>query len=198
MVTIVPLQKEDCADLAQAHYDNFSSSYLHKRWVSMLKIYYEAIASLPGGACGYVAREEGKFAGYVCGVWDGKTLRKALLKRWFDLALAALRYFLNEPEAIPSLFGRLVGNQRSKRPSVYGYELRPIIVMEGYRGKHIADQLVERLLEDARQRGFSEIFLFAELENLPANKFYIRLGFNLVRDVEINGNVYKQYRYNLS
>jgi ribosomal protein S18 acetylase RimI-like enzyme len=164
----------------------------------MLKIYYEVIASLPGGACGYVAREDGKFAGYVCGVWDGKTLRKALLKRWFDLALAAFQYFLYEPKVIPSLFGRLVGNQRSKRPSVDGYELRPIIVLKEFRGMGIADKLTERLLEDARQRGFSEVFLFTEFNNIPAIKFYIRIGFTLERDVEIDGNVYKQFRVNLS
>lgn len=198
MVTIVPLQKEDCADAAQAHYDNFSSVSMHKPWADMLKVYYEVIASLPGGACGYVAREDGKFAGYVCGVWDGKTLRKALLKRWFDLALAAIRYFLYEPKTIPSLLRRLTGNQHSKRPSVDGYELRPIIVMQEFRGMGIADKLTERLLEDARQRRFGEVFLFTEFDNLPAIKFYTRMGFDLVGDVVIDGNVYKKFRYNLS
>lgn len=198
MIEIVSLHEDDTIDVAHAHFDHLRSRYTHRAWSSMLKIYYEVVASLPGGACGYVAKVDGKFAGYVCGVWDNKSLRNALLKQWIRLAHAAFRYIIADPKVFLLISRRLLGGKKSNHSAKEGYELRPIVVLPEYRGMGVADQLVMRLLEDARQREFGEVFLYTEFDNIPAAKFYTRMGFRLEQDLNIDGEAYKLFAYTLS
>lgn len=41
----------------------------------------------------------------------------------------------------------------------------------------MADHLVKRLIQDAGERGYDQVFLFTEADNLPAIRFYTRFGF---------------------
>lgn len=76
-----------------------------------------------------------------------------------------------------------------------GYELRPIAVLSQFRGRGVADKLVERLVQDAHERGYDQIFLFTEDNNFAAIKFYLRFGFVLEDRTLSPGESGKLFRY---
>lgn len=164
-------------EVAAAHAAYLNTPFKSAAGTRLLKLRYEAI-SAQAGATGYVARLESGFAGYACGVWDRKSLRLALLKQLRGLVLHGFSHILSNPGFILQA-GVGFFNDPAKTFSPEGYELRPLVVLPSFRGRGVADRLVETLFEDAKSRGFTQVFLFTERENLAAIKFYTRFGFAL-------------------
>ena len=52
-----------------------------------------------------------------------------------------------------------------------------LAVLEEFRGRGIARQLLKKALEDAKARGKKNVFLFVDAENLAAQKLYASEGF---------------------
>jgi lipopolysaccharide/colanic/teichoic acid biosynthesis glycosyltransferase/glycosyltransferase involved in cell wall biosynthesis/ribosomal protein S18 acetylase RimI-like enzyme len=149
----------------------------------LLSAYYRALARKTGGV-GYVAvAPSGALAGFVCGVWDRGALRRTLMRRE---CAAVLGWALLHAAIVPrwtaglcSAFLRRARHRGSVGTSAWasGYELRPLAVDSAYRGQGVADKLVARLLQDAAFRGFDAVFLSTEVDNAPANRFYVKRGF---------------------
>ncbi len=198
MIEIHPLRPQDAELAAKAHLENLTSAIHTAGGLAMLKLQYESIAT-HHGAVGFAAWVDGQFAGYVCGVWNRTAVKRGLAEHWMMLMVNALRHIMADPGYMVDRLGRLFRSRKGER--VYtGYELRPIVVLPAYRGMGIADQLVSRLVEDARTRGYDSVFLFVEQSNLPAIHFYRRFGFVFEQALELHrGTTYAMhvglYRY---
>lgn len=145
----------------------------------LLSAYYRAVAEARG-AIGYVAEDRDRVLGYVCGVWEPDTLRTYLLKtQWPALALWGTASVLRQPRLMASFVQRFnqPAAQQVEMPPAPGYELRPIVVDRAARGTGLAARLVERLMQDARSRGFAAMHLFVETDNQAARAFYHKMGF---------------------
>jgi GNAT superfamily N-acetyltransferase len=145
----------------------------------LLSAYYRTVAQARG-AIGYVAEDRGRVLGYICGVWEPDILRTHLLKtQWPALALWGTASVLRQPRLMASFVQRFnqPAAQRIETPPASGYELRPIVVDRAARGTGLAARLVERLIQDARSRGFAVMHLFVETDNQPARAFYQKMGF---------------------
>lgn len=153
-----------------------------------------AIIARGHGATGFVAIRNGRIAGYVCGVWDARSLRRTLLRCHFPALLFwALVGLSRDPTALlRMLLARRNHEARPPSPRA-GYELRPIVVVPKERGRGVAAALVARLVEDAAARGYREIFLVTEHDNLAARRFYQRCGFAHIGQETRGGDVYLRF-----
>jgi ribosomal protein S18 acetylase RimI-like enzyme len=57
--------------------------------------------------------------------------------------------------------------------------IEDVVVNEQYRGQGIGRKLMEKLLEEGKKKGLTEILLFTEDHRIPAIKLYSDLGFKL-------------------
>jgi ribosomal protein S18 acetylase RimI-like enzyme len=93
---------------------------------------------------------------------------------------------------------RRLRDQKVKKPfPKSGYELRPIVVSTSERGSGLAAKLVNVLVDDARKRGFGEIYLITEQDNIAANAFYPKLDFHMAGEVKSLGQLYYIYERSL-
>jgi GNAT superfamily N-acetyltransferase len=197
MLEIRTLRSEDCISVAEAHINYLTTPFRGKAGVQLLKIYYEVIAEGMGGI-GFVAFKDEQIVGFVCGIWDRPAIKRALLKRWDKLVIYGVRQSLQIPKVTPGFIRRLLNPQTTNIIRIEGYELRPMVVIPDYRGQGIADQLALRLLNDAKQRGFKQVFLVVENNNFVAEKLYTKLGFTFERQIDVAGNIMKLFSYSFS
>ena len=59
-------------------------------------------------------------------------------------------------------------------------ELRQLYVLKEHHGGGIADELAHWAIEEARRRGFEELYLTVYIDNQRARRFYDRYGFEAV------------------
>lgn len=197
MIEIRLLELEDCLAVAEAHINYLNTPFKGNSGIKLLNIYYEVIARQKGGI-GFVAIYDDNFAGFVCGIWNRGMIKKALLQKWNRLAIYGLRQSLQIPKLIPSVLRRTINPYATDFFKIDGYELRPIVILPEYRGQGIADDLTMDVLTDAKQRGFGHISLTVEGNNPAAEKFYIKFGFELERQINKAGITSKLMRYSFS
>jgi ribosomal protein S18 acetylase RimI-like enzyme len=186
------LGQDDCLEVARLHMNALPTPFAGRSGEALLRIYYRSVTA-EQGAVGYVAVNSGaQVIGFVCGVWNPGQLRRHMVSH-YGLALLwwGSGQLLQKPQFLASVPGRLrrAPDDAPARESVHepGYELRPIVVAETARGSGAARMLVETLLQDARKRGFKEMYLYVETENLAARKFYAKAGFAEVDQEELEG-----------
>ncbi len=189
------LQIADCNQVAQLHQSYLNTSFYGQPGKTLLALYYRAICR-EQGATGYVSvNQDNRIIGFVCGVWDSQQVRDALIRHsWAPLAFWGAMQVLIRPSLLMNFLSRY---QAPKTPqdAKPEYELRPIVVAPEARGSGLANRLVQTLLQDAKQRGFSKICLFTEPDNLPANRFYQKFGFALAGETTRNGQIFRRYEY---
>lgn len=174
-IDIQPIADEHVHGVARLHVRYLSTPFSGRNGERLLRLYYAALVRQQGG-CGFVALNDGQVVGYVCGVWDPKGVRKALLKAsWLELLWFGAMQALKSPGIVKGIFERF--NFSPNEPQNQGYELRPIVVSQGYQGVGVAGLLLDTLLVDARERGYASIHLFVEEDNLAAIRFYEKSGF---------------------
>jgi ribosomal protein S18 acetylase RimI-like enzyme len=181
-MTVRRLSQKECPAVARLHMEALPTPFVGRSGEALLTLYYRSVIA-EQGAVGYVAvNAAGVVMGFVCGVWNPGHLWRHLLKRhglsllwWGCLQLG------QRPQMLASIPGRLRRAPTSLDTGSdsfhNGYELRPIVVAQEARGTGAAGELVATLLQDARQRGFAEMYLYAEPDNLAACKFYDKIGF---------------------
>lgn len=198
MITIRALNKKDCNAVAKLHMQALRTPFVGKAGEKLLDMYYAAVVA-GKGAAGYVAKSsEGHLMGFVCGVWQAGLLRNEMLKRYGPgLFFWGGIQVVQRPKMLTSLPERLKRRDTVQNTNQPGYELRPIVVAENARGSGVANKLVQILLQDAQQRGFTEVYLYTERDNLAARKFYAKVGFIEAGRESRFGLTYLQYLCNL-
>lgn len=197
MTAIVPLAARHCHSLARLHLAHLSTEFKGEPGRRLLQAYYRAVAE-GRGACGYVAEEDGRVMGYVCGVWDRSALRAVLLRQHRPELLAwGAAQVIIQPRLITSLTGRLRQPAHELELAEPGYELRPIVVAPAARGNGLAAELVRVLLADAARRGFQRMHLVTEVDNMAANALYRKMGFQPVGTLSRTGISYTRYEFSI-
>jgi len=170
---IIPLSNEHIATITSMHMQYLRSPFQGKSGEHFLQTYYNTLIKQKGG-CGYVAITNNKIAGFVCGIWDPTIVKSNLVKEhWESLLITSFQVLFHSPKLIVDLVSRLIKTQKEEYSNLLGgYELRPIVVDETFRGTEVASLLVSELAMDAKKRGYSSIYLLTEQDNIPANKFY--------------------------
>jgi ribosomal protein S18 acetylase RimI-like enzyme len=193
MSEIVPFDEMYARQVADLHLNNLGTNFSGQTGLTFLTAYYRALIS-SGGGCGFLALEQGKLIGFVCGVWAPWKIRRELLIRFgVVLAASALKMAFQAPREGMRLVQRFLhGSGGQKLPS-NGYELRPIAVVKEARGTNAASLLLDALLMDANNRKYDCVFLYTEIENVRAQKFYEKNHFVKVSTYPNNNMEYIRY-----
>lgn len=176
MLEVRPLQVSDCRAVASAHVACLRTPFRSWGGVRLLQAHYEMLTRQQGGIC-FVALQDSQFAGFVCGIWDHHVINQLNYRKPLRLVLYSLEHALEHPAQVGHNLRSYLLRSSGAISYPEGYELRPIAVLPQFRGQGIADRLVEQLIQDAAGRGYDQIFLFTEFDNLPAIRFYTRFGF---------------------
>jgi ribosomal protein S18 acetylase RimI-like enzyme len=177
MWTIVPLGHRHVSQVADLHLHHLQTNFNGLPGLKLLCSYYTSVVE-GVGACGYVAEEDRRVLGYVCGVWSPSTIHRTMLKRsWFRLLFWGSAQLVIRPLLIGTYIDRFRQSPSAQNTINSGFELRPIVVVPSMRGTGVASDLVATLLAAAARQGFQHVHLFTETDNLAANAFYRKTGF---------------------
>jgi len=188
MVNIEQLKSEDCGPVSDLHLKYFQHQFHDLPGRRLLECYYKGVANQVGST-GFVAKNDEKVIGYICGVWDKGAINAFLKHKYIaSLILWGFLHVVTHPSTLSKMVNKVT--QGSELIKKEGYELRPIIVDKDFRGSGVADLLVDRLILDAQERGYTSIFLIAEMENERAKSFYIKMNFQHLKDFENNSHQY--------
>lgn len=199
MSEILEMARQHCAQVATLHLTHLASPFGGRPGQELLMRYYDAVCD-GRGAVGFVAASQDRVVGYICGVWDPVVVRRRVLRESLPglMGWAALQV-LQRPALLLDLWKRFAASSASQEISpgagqqTGGYELRPIVVAPNARGSGVAAKLVQALQKDASARGFSQIYLFTEMDNSIARRFYSRLGFVQTGEGLRSGVLYLRY-----
>jgi ribosomal protein S18 acetylase RimI-like enzyme len=192
---IVELCFDHVSEVSELHLAHLTTPFRARPGKELLRLYYQSLCRSKGG-CGFVAQEGSKMLGYVCGIWDASTVKRELLKRsWLRLTCWGLLQGILEPAAMAHLLSRFGRSAARCDQRHTGYELRPIVVVPEARGTGLAQELLRTLLKDAARRGFDEVDLYAERDNVAAIKWYQKSGFQFLGEEIRSHRVYLRYSH---
>ncbi len=192
MIEIRLLRPADCPRVASAHAAYLRTPFNTPGGIHLLQAHYEILIDQQGGVC-YMALVDSQFAGFVCGIWNHQLINRVNRKKPIRLALYSLQHLFSNPQYLKGNLKTLLLRRSGKISYNEGYELRPIVVLPQFRGQGVADKLVERLIQDARQRGYEQVFLFTEADNQSAIRFYTRFGFVLEDIPDESGKLFRYF-----
>jgi len=75
--------------------------------------------------------------------------------------------------------------------------LDTVSVFPEHQGKGIGQKLIQKLIEQSRERGFSKVGLLVEVNNPSAKRLYERIGFQVVGLKPLLGTTYEHMVYEL-
>ena len=180
---INPLTPEICDQVARLHMLSLPTPFSGRAGWELLNRYYLALSTHQGGT-GLVALEGGALTGFICGIWDARKVKSVLLRSHAGaLAVWGVLQLLSKPALLVDFahrFFAMHGPGIATMDDCGQLELRPIVVAPAARGTGLAMQLINRLVMEARERGFRSMCLYAEPDNLPAQRLYARAGFRVV------------------
>jgi ribosomal protein S18 acetylase RimI-like enzyme len=127
-----------------------------------------------------VAEENGEIIGAIIG-YDGGKLDE--LRKPFVEYLYLNCGFEGNPE------------DETEAGEVY---LDTLAVSPQHQGKKIGQKLMEALIEQSRERGFSKVGLLVDPDNPPAKRLYERIGFQVAGLKPLLGTTYEHMVYDLS
>ncbi len=137
--------------------------------------------------------------------WNAKTFRTLLGRSRALVLVAEEEAGSGRPETAGSQGGRAAGSRDEALggpgPVIIGYavvwwvleqgELANIAVLEGHRGRGIGSLILDRVLEEVRERGVESLFLEVRISNETAHGMYLSRGFT---QVAIRADYYRNPR----
>jgi ribosomal protein S18 acetylase RimI-like enzyme len=177
-VEIIPFSEQYIKFISRMHIGSLPTLFDRGTGVRLLDAYYSTMIRQTN-ACGFVALVEGEVAGFICGVWNYSSLISQTFKGyWWVILTSSIQAIIINPILFFNLLARFWKYQKKGEINNFeGYELRPIVIDHKYRGCGISALLISKLIEDAKKRRFSSIFLIVEPDNLAAVKLYQKHGF---------------------
>lgn len=190
---IVDLEAIHVKEAAALHLKYLKTYFKGTSGKKIIECVYKVVASNSGGK-GFIAIDNDNIIGFICGIWNQKAIYRKILKDngiWLFL-LVLWQSFAN-PKCLIYIIKLIYSIIFEKEKKIKSYELRPIVVSPDCRGKGVAVALVDVLKEDAAKRGFKNIYLYVELENIRAKKFYEKIGFRQKDRIKKMGVLYYIY-----
>ncbi len=190
---IVELLPEHASQAAGLHIRGISTGFISSLGMDFVTSLYEAIAQ-DENSFGFVAEQDSSIAGFIVFTSSLGALYKSIIFRKKGIRfvfLLAGRMF--SPGRIKKVFETLFYPARIKKMNLPLAELLAVVVVPEGRRKGLAAELLNRGFQQCRERGIDKIKVLVGADNEPANKFYIKHGFKLVRQIENHGIISNIY-----
>lgn len=189
----------DIPSVVQAHMEGFSGFFLTFLGEAFLRELYTATLADRDGI-GFLAEDQEGINGFVTGTAQPAGFyRRLLRRRWWRFALAAMPSVLKRPSIIPRLFTAFSMPGQVTQDEGRG-TLMSIAVLPQSQGQGIGKELVRAFLQEAADRGLSQVDLSTDRkDNEAANRFYQKIGFVCERVYTTReGRTMNQYVIDLS
>lgn len=191
-MNIAPLTSRNAARAADLHISGISTGFISSLGPGFVTSLYEAIAD-DKYSFGLVAVDNGETIGFVAFTADlSKLYRNIILRRWYKFLFVLFRKLFNIG-VLKRIRDNLLYPSKTKKMNLPGAELLSIAVAREGRGKGIASQLVIEGFNECRRRGIEKVKVLVAAANEPANKLYMKTGFQFVGSIDSHGvlsNVY--------
>lgn len=180
-------------DVASIHAAEIEGSFLTELGRPFLNLLYEAILEDKLSVC-FLAKEDGRVAGFVCGSLEPDRVQKTLLRKHFiKLPLLVGSRLLARPSLLRHILAMMkhMGAGEDPKP-----ELLSIAVCRNSAAKGIGTKLLQSLIQFFEAQGVKHFKVIVD-ESLKANSFYIKRNFKLHARQEMLGKVMDVYIYTL-
>lgn len=189
---IMKLSPEHVAQVAELHVSGISTGFISSLGVDFVTSLYEAVAQSQL-SFGFVAEENHEIVGFVAFTTNlGKLYKSVILRKGlhFALLLAGKMFSLKR---IKKVFETLFYPGRIKKMNLPSAELLAVVIAPEGRRKGLSTQLVEKGFRECRKRRIDRVKVLVGADNEPANKLYLKCGFELAGQVDNHGvlsNIY--------
>jgi len=186
------LQSRCVEQVARLHIEGISTGFISSLDMDFVTVLYEAIAE-SNTSFGFVAEENNKILGFAVFTTNiNKLYKSVILKKGFRFAfLLAGKVF--SLQRIRKVFETLFYPGRVKKMDLPSAELLSIVVAPESQGKGLGPQLLRKGLAECAKRGIEKVKVLVSSDNKPANKLYLKFGFELVGQINSHGVVSNIY-----
>lgn len=123
----------------------------------------------------------GELSQHYADIYEDPTIADGDSSRWFESLRKSPRYsgaWVAEADGqVAGFAGLLITGEEG--------EIEPIIVSSSFRSKGIGTKLIQHLIGEARKRKIRFLSIRPTVRNERALSLYIRLGFNMLGNVEL-------------
>lgn len=198
-IQISPIRREDLPGVRELHFAYLPTNLPRCAAAHYLMEYYYESFLITDHNLALTAKNGGEVVGYICLVGSARELYGKLLRNHPGaVIMASLEICSRYPVAflkdmLKRLRSLLTGGRKTATRLLAGegsgcftpgerwYELRPIVVMDDYRGKSLALDLVRQAEEVLQARGEKQYFLRVYRNNRRAIGFYQKAGLKVGR-----------------
>jgi len=182
----------DVPEVAVLHIHGIGTGFISSLGSDFVRALYEGIAISEAGF-GFVAKENEETLGFVAFTTDlNKLYRAVILRKGLRFALLLAGKMLSL-QRLKRTLETLFYPGRIKKMDLPKAELLSIVVAEEHQGKRVALALMERGFDECSRRRIKKVKVLVGDQNEPANKLYLKCGFELVGQIENHGvlsNIY--------
>lgn len=178
--------------ISQLHIEGISTGFISSLGIDFVAALYEAITQSKT-SFGFVAQESEGVLGFVVFTTNLNALYKSVvLKKGlrFAFLLAGKIFSL---KTIKKLFETLFYPNRIKKLDLPSAELLSVVVAKDAQGKGLGAELIKRGFAECVNRKIDKVKVLVGADNEPANKLYLKCGFDLVGQIDSHGvksNIY--------
>ncbi|GAG00303.1 unnamed protein product, partial [marine sediment metagenome] len=173
-------------DIARLHIEGIKTGFISSLGIGFVTALYEAIAENKS-SFGIVAEENDKVLGFIAFTTNLNKLYKSVVTKSgikFAFLLAGKIFSL---KTIKKVFETLFYPNRIKKLDLPSAELLSVVVAKDAQGKGLGAKLVQKGLAACAKRGIDKVKVLVGAENEPANRLYLKCGFELVGQIENHG-----------
>jgi len=196
-MTIVGIRSEHAPEVAALHTTGIATGFISSLGIDFVTALYETIAESEF-AFGLVAQEDNRVVGFIAFTTNlGELYKSVVWKKGPRLAFlmgARMFSFHRMKKALETLFYPTRAHKMHLPPA----ELLSIAVSEQERGRGLAAQLLQKGLGECASRGIREIKVLVGADMTPANRLYVKCGFELVGQIDSHGIVSNVYTVKVS
>ena len=191
----------DAKACANIHHQEIATGFLSQLGTRFLEVLYTAMVTSQHALCIVAEDEKGQVVGFVSGCFHVSKFYKEFIVKHGLKAFLILLPQIMKPVVLKKVF------ETAKYPSIATdtaknvgenelpkAELLSIAVKPHVRGMGVSQKLTTALFDECKKRGIQRIKVVVGVENIRANKFYEKVGFELYSDIEVHeserSNVY--------
>lgn len=186
------LQSVHTQRVAELHIQGISTGFISSLGIDFVKSLYEAIAQSKD-CFGFVVEENCSVLGFVVFATNlNKLYRSVVLKKGphFAFLLSGKMFSLKRiRKALETLFYP----RRINKLNLPSSELLALVVAPRGRRKGLATQLLKGGFQQCQKQGIEKIKVLVGAANEPANKLYLKCGFEFAGQIESHGVISNIY-----
>jgi len=171
---------------AKIHQQEIATGFLSQLGIRFLEALYTAMVTSQHALCIVAEDEKGRVVGFVSGCFHVSKFYKEFLVKHGLKAFLILLPQMVKPSVLKKVFETAkYPSTTSDTPETVGAndlpkaELLSIAVKQHVRGIGVSQKLAAALFDECKKKGVQRIKVVVGVENIRANKFYEKVGFEL-------------------